>query len=126
MSDQNICRRDIIFLGSGKWKDIYDAATRMLKKLYIIRPELMWKYMTYVCPACGYVINNVLHEHVIHRWMPITPPCPWHRRIHTMWYNPELLMEDSRRFEKLRDLLVKKLILLEVLAKRYARKPSEA
>jgi hypothetical protein len=42
-----------------------------------------------------------------------------------VWYNPELLMEDSRRFERLRDLLVKKLILLEVLAKRYARKPSE-
>ena len=67
MSDQNICRRDIIFLGSGEWKDIYDAATRMLKKLYIIRPELMWKYMTYVCLACGYVINNVLHEHEIRR-----------------------------------------------------------
>ncbi|MFZ8811210.1 MAG: hypothetical protein ACO2PN_24280 [Pyrobaculum sp.] len=48
---------------------------------------------------------GVLHE--IRRWMPITPPCPWHRGIHTVWYNPELLIEDSRRFERLRDLLVK-------------------
>jgi hypothetical protein len=124
--NQNIGYRNIVFLASGEWKNVYDAATEMLKSMYIMSPELLWKYMTYVCPACGYVVNNVLHEHVIRRWTPITPPCPRHYGIHTVQYNPELLMKDSRRFERFRDLLVKKLILLEVLAKRYAGKPPEA
>jgi hypothetical protein len=58
--------------------------------------------------------------------MHVTPPCPWHLGIHTGRYNPELLMKDSGKFESLKDLLVNKMTLLKVLAKRYARKPPEA
>jgi hypothetical protein len=125
--EQDIWHDDVaFFLASGEWKDIYDAVAKMLLRLGIMRPELMWKYMTYVCPACGYVVNNVLHEHVIRSWMPIAPPCPRHHNIHMTRYNSELLMKGSRRFERFRDLLVEKLMLLEILAKRYAGKPPKA
>jgi len=100
-------------LASGTWKDPYEVADEVLKMVNL------WMEMVdrplervYVCPICGYVVCRP-------RGALFRPRCPLHR-VEMMWYVPRL---DDKLFERFRDLLAMKLMVLEVVAKRYRRLP---
>jgi hypothetical protein len=106
-------------IASGKWGDLDAAAARMLRALYIwMNPDEMWNYFAYICPICGYVVHG---PHATRRTM-VT--CPLHHRVEMMRFPNLVEGEDSKRFEKLKDLLVRKL-LLEAVARLYAGRPPE-
>jgi len=108
------------FLTSGKWGDLDAAAAGILKKLYIwMNPEEVWNYFAYICPVCGYVVRGP-RVGAYHRLVT----CPLHRRVEMMRF-PRLVEEGGKLFEKFKDLLVRKLLLLEAVARQYAGRPPE-
>jgi len=122
MSDQ-VCRYDLSFLGFGRWGNVDDVATKILKRLnswMMDHREYLWEYMAYVCPTCGYVVRGSQVDRALSK--PVW--CPLHG-IKMIRYIPELFEEDTRLFERFKDQLIKKLMLLEIAAKRYVGRPPE-
>jgi hypothetical protein len=128
------CNYELAFITSERWVDARTAAVRALVKLsntlatYQVLPR---DYMAYVCPACGYAMSKSKAEELrrLGMWFGrFGPTCPIHR-VKMVEYVPEFLdlqpWADFELLEKLWNALTTKLMLLEVAAKKYARKPPD-
>ena len=103
----------------GRWDQDDDVAAEVLRWVNRwMEEEERPLERVYVCPLCGYVAHKP-------RGSLFKPRCPLHYRVEMMWYVPRLVEEDDKLFEKFRDLLDMKLMVLEVAARRYAGKPPD-
>jgi hypothetical protein len=111
----NICHDGGDLRASGVWEDPYDTANMALMEFDMWMRELPPLERVYVCPLCGYVHRS--------RGVILRPTCPRHRR-EMRWYVPQLA-EGSKLKEWLKDLLARKLMVLNSLARQYAGRPPD-
>jgi hypothetical protein len=112
-----ICNNDLDLLASGVWEDSHDVADLVLMEVDMwIERSLLPLERVYVCPLCGYVVHRP-------RGVILWPRCPLHNR-RMKWYIPKLF-KDSKLKEWLKENLASKLMMLGVLARRYAGRPPD-
>jgi hypothetical protein len=111
----NHCSNRLDLLTSGVWINPYEATADVLRAVDMWIEEAALERI-YICPLCGYIVYRP-------RGVILWPRCPRHREM--VWYVPKLV-KDSKLYDWLKeDVLAKKLMVLEVLAKMYAGRPPD-
>ncbi len=118
----HVCNDHVLFV-FGRWENPYATAAEILQWLNSWMSghiEEAWDYMAYIC-LCGYMCGSRTCRPRLFWWS--TPPvCPLHG---TEMMHASRLFNDRKLLERFTDEFAKKLLTLEIAAKRYAGRPPD-
>jgi len=113
MSGWDNCGHELTLVDFGRWGDARAVAAKVLMNS-ALHQMLPRGHIMYVCPGCGMVQTG---------WSRLLRPrCPLDR---VEMVAPELVRDNFKLLERLSDVLSVKLMLLEIVAKKYAGRPPD-